>query len=154
MKINRLNFSTLLYLGVVLLYFELIFRLQILELWFIIWVKISHCYVYNAVLLFKWLAIIQKPFVRDISLLWFNCDVTILSHFRQVIEIMAAVREEDVEELANVVYSNTVKLFFGNQNLEATIWENRTWLDNFVIVNIYDQIYWCNSLGNSCILRF
>ena len=39
---------------------------------------------------------------------------------RQIIEVMAAVREEDIEELANTMYSNTVNLFFKSQNVEAS----------------------------------
>jgi len=42
------------------------------------------------------------------------------SHIRQVIEVMAAVRGEDIEELANTMYSNTFNLFFKSKNLEAS----------------------------------
>ena len=43
--------------------------------------------------------------------------MSLLSQFRQVIEVMASVRGEDVEELANVMYLNTNKLFFNNPNI-------------------------------------
>ena len=51
------------------------------------------------------------------------CDCYFLQKMfllRQIIEVMAAVREEDIEELANTMYSNTVNLFFKSQNVEAS----------------------------------
>ena len=42
-------------------------------------------------------------------------DVVCFGGDRQVLEVMAATRDEPIEQLAQTIYDNTVKVFFSNK---------------------------------------
>ena len=50
-------------------------------------------------------------YVTSSAIIWTPSHSTVYTIYRQVLEVIAGVREEDPEELALSIYQNTIKLF-------------------------------------------
>lgn len=56
------------------------------------------------------LMLVKSIIILQFILLWFI--IVYFSYFRQVLEVVSAIKEMEITDLANVVYENTLKLFF------------------------------------------